>query len=111
LKYLDTIKKITKYHLLFEPIIQRLEGESTFSISKLPLSLKTYLTIELFKKDFTPFLICENYIQARKIKSELELLGLVEQSILFTFEQEDIHALSTEEFLKEIQKIQNIGKY
>lgn len=90
--------------MLFEPIIQRLEGESTFSILKLPLSLKTYLTIELFKKDFTPFLICENYIQARQIKSELELLGLVEQSILFTFEQEDIHSLSTEEFLTQIQK-------
>ncbi|MCR4418221.1 MAG: transcription-repair coupling factor [Ignavibacteria bacterium] len=104
MKYLDTIKKITKYHSLFEPIIQRLEGESTLSISKLPLSLKTYLTIELFKKDFTPFLICENYIQARQIKSELELLGLVEQSILFTFEQEDIHSLSTEEFLTQIQK-------
>ena len=104
MKYLDAIKKVTKYQILFEPIFSRLEGENTFLISKLPLSLKTYLAIELFKKNYSPFLICENFIQARQVKSELDLLGLADESILFTFDHEDIHSLETEEFLNEIQK-------
>lgn len=104
MKYLDTIKRITKYHFILEPIIKRLEGGKTFFISKLPLSLKTYLAIEIFKNNYTPFLICENYIQARQVKSELELLGFTDDSLLFTFENEDIHSLSVEEFLSIIQK-------
>lgn len=104
MKYLDTIKRISKYHTIIEPIVQRLEGENTLLISKLSLSLKTYLGIELFKNNYTPFLICENYIQARQVKSELELLGFIDESILFSFEQEDIHSLSIEEFLFTIQK-------
>lgn len=104
MKYLDTIKRVTKYHHFFEPIFGRLEGESTLLISKLPLSLKTYLAIELFKRNYSPFIICENFIQARLLKSELDLLGLTDNSILFTFDQEDIHSLETEEFLNEIQK-------
>lgn len=102
MKHLDTIKKIIRYPYLFEPIFKRLDSSNTICITKIPQSLRTYLTIELFKKNFTPFLICENYIQARQIKSELDLLGLGNNAVLFAFEQEDLHTLGIEEFLLEI---------
>ncbi|MGB9663581.1 MAG: transcription-repair coupling factor [Ignavibacteria bacterium] len=104
MKYLDTIKRISKFNSIIEPIVRGLEGGNTLLISKLPLSLKTYLAIELFKNNYTPFFICGNYIQARQVKSELELLGFIDESLLFTFEQEDIHSLTIEEFLFTIQK-------
>lgn len=73
-------------------------------ISKCPISIKSYLAIHLYQKNYSPFLICENFITARQVKSEIELLGFSEDSVLFTFEQEDIHSLSIEEFLSAVQK-------
>ncbi len=104
MKYLDSIKKIIKYHQLFDPILQRLELYYSIPISKTSQSIKTYLAIELLQHEFSPVLICENFIKARQVKSELELLGFVDDTILFTFEQDDIHSLSVEEFLSTVQK-------
>lgn len=73
-------------------------------ISKCPISIKSYLAIHLYQKNYSPFLICESFITARQVKSEIELLGFSEDSVLFTFEQEDIHSLSIEEFLSAVQK-------
>lgn len=78
--------------------------DDSILISKIPQSIKTYLTIELYRNNFSPVLICENYIYARQVKSELELLGFADDLILFSFEQEDIHSLSLEEFLSKVQK-------
>lgn len=104
MKYLDTIKKIIKHNQLFIPIYDRLAKDNFISISKSPSSLKTYLAIELYEKNYSPIIICENFVLARQIKSEIDLLGFADVSILFTFEQEDIHSLSIEEFLSIVQK-------
>lgn len=104
MKYLDTIKKICKYHQIFIPIIERLERERSALISKCPLSIKSYLALQLFQSNYSPVLTCENFVTARQVKSEIELLGFSDSSILFTFEQEDIHSLSIEEFLSVVQK-------
>lgn len=82
--------------------------DNSILISKLPQSIKTYLAIELFKKSFSPILICDNLINARHLKSELELLGLSENTILFFPGNDDIHSHDIEEFLSLIQKINYI---
>lgn len=104
MKSLELIKKISKYYQLFTPIIDGLEVGRSVLISKCPISIKSYLAIHLYQKNYSPFLICENFITARQVKSEIELLGFSEDSVLFTFEQEDIHSLSIEEFLSAVQK-------
>ncbi|MCX8056708.1 MAG: transcription-repair coupling factor [Ignavibacteria bacterium] len=108
MKYLDTIKKITKYNNLFIPIFERLEWDKYISISRIPKSFKSYLSIELYRNNFSPVLICEDFISARQIKSELELIGFGEEAILFSIDQEDIHSLSLEEFLSVAQKKNHI---
>ncbi len=100
---LEKIKKILKYHSLFNPIISRLDRDNTVPISKIPNSIKTYLSIYLLSNNYSPVLIFENYLTARHLKSELELLGYGEKSLLFDFEQQDLHTLSLEEFLSVAQ--------
>jgi len=78
--------------------------EKSVPISKIPQSLKTYLSIELFKRNYSPVLLCENIVIAHQVKAELELIGFKEETILFTFEQESIQSLPLEEFLSKVQK-------
>lgn len=78
--------------------------EKSVPISKIPQSLKTYLSIELFKRNYSPVLLCENIVIARQVKAELELIGYKEETLLFTFEQESIQSLPLEEFLSKVQK-------
>lgn len=103
MKYLETIKKITKYSHLFIPVVDRLGLENSVLISKISASLKTYLAIELLKRNYSPILIFEDFITARQVKSELDLIGIKDETILFTVDQEDIHSLSLEEFLLKVQ--------
>jgi transcription-repair coupling factor (superfamily II helicase) len=104
LKYLDSIKKIIKYPICFDPIISELGGNSIVFISRIPQTIKTYLSILLLNKQFSPIIICNDFVNARLVKSELDLLGFENNSILFTFEQDDLHSLSLEEFLSTVIK-------
>lgn len=78
--------------------------DNSVLISKIPLSIKNYLAIELLNKNFSPIITCDNLIAARHLKSELELLGLADKTLLYFPGNDDIHSYDIEEFLSLIQR-------
>ncbi len=100
---LQRIKNLLNNFHFFDPVFEKLEVGNSVLINKLKGSLKTYLSIFLLEKGYTPCLFFEDIISAKSFLSELSLLGLDVESVYFNNLLEDIHSFNLEEFLSHVQ--------
>lgn len=104
MKALEKVKTLFNSFQSWNPILMGLLQNDTIFINRLSGSLRTYLSIYLLENNYSPILICPDYITAKHVKAELDLLGFLNISILYTTEIEDVYSVNTEELLTSLLK-------
>jgi len=89
---------------LIDSILKAFDEHQPLYVKNLIGSLKTILVIKLFEKGQTVFVPFKDFTTGKRLKAELELWGYDKSSILFSFENIDLHTPSIEEVLQEISQ-------